>query len=84
MTHFPSATPFEDPIPLIQPPLTINDDHKVYSVAASCIILGVIATFTVLLRLGTRFRLGVMRAEDYVIIPATVRVLSKTSNGPMH
>lgn len=57
---------------LIPPPTVINDSHKVYSVAASCIALGVIATFTVLLRLGTRLRLGLMRNEDYVIVLATV------------
>ncbi|KAI8631145.1 hypothetical protein F5Y19DRAFT_483044 [Xylariaceae sp. FL1651] len=56
---------------LIPPPMEVNDTHKVYSVAAACIVLSIVTSLTVLTRLGIRLRVGGFGADDYVIIPGT-------------
>ncbi|KAI2769590.1 hypothetical protein F4815DRAFT_489605 [Daldinia loculata] len=63
------STPLEN---LISPPTTVNDTHKVYSIAVSSIVLGIITTLVVFIRLGTRFTSKTLGPDDYAIIPATV------------
>lgn len=58
--------------PLLPPPTHINDTHKVYSIAAWCIALGVIAGLPVIWRLGLRYQTRSFGADDYAIIPALV------------
>jgi hypothetical protein len=57
---------------LIPPPTEVNDTHKVYSVAISCIFLCVTACFAVIARLSVRFSSETLGFDDYAIIPATV------------
>lgn len=56
----------------IPPPSKINDTHKVYSIAVACIILGVLASLTVILRLIQRVRSRAFGLDDYAIIPGLV------------
>lgn len=65
-----------EPVPLeelIPPPEAINDSHNVYSIAISCIVMGIIATLFVIVRLTLRFRASNLGGDDYAIIPAAVR-----------
>ena len=57
---------------LLPPPTVINDTHKVYSIAAACIVLGVIASLFVLSRLALRFHTRAFGADDWAMIPALV------------
>lgn len=56
----------------IPPPTKINDTHKVYSIAVACIVLGVFASLTVILRLIQRVRSRAFGLDDYAIIPGLV------------
>lgn len=56
----------------IPPPTEINDTHKVYSIAVACIVLGVLASLTVILRLIQRVRSRAFGLDDYAIIPGLV------------
>lgn len=64
------STPIEDLYPF---PDEINDDHKVYTVTAISIALGVITSVIVLIRLGIRFAYKSLGADDYAIVPAVVK-----------
>ena len=57
---------------LLPPPREINDTHKVYSIAAWCIVLGLVASLCVLWRLGLRISTRALGADDYAVIPALV------------
>ena len=57
---------------LLPPPTEINNTHKVYSIAAWCIVLGLIASLCVLWRLGVRISTRQLGADDYAVIPALV------------
>lgn len=57
---------------LLPPPIDINNTHKVYSIAAWCIVLGVVASGFVLWRLTVRIYTKAFGADDYAIIPALV------------
>lgn len=57
---------------LIPPPTEINDAHKVYSIAAWCIVLGLVTSLCVLWRLGLRFQTSTFGADDYAMVPALV------------
>ena len=57
---------------LLPPPTAIDNTHKVYSIAIACIVLGVIASLTVLSRLGVRLYSRAFGADDWAMIPALV------------
>ena len=57
---------------LLPPPETINNTHKVYSVAIACIVLGIISSGCVILRLMQRLSTRSFGPDDYVIIPGLV------------
>lgn len=57
---------------LLPPPTEIDDIHKVYSIAAWCIALGLVAGICVLWRLWVRTSTRSFGADDYAIIPALV------------
>lgn len=61
--------PLED---LIPPPSAINDAHKVYSIAAACIALGIIAGLFVVVRLCTRVWCRTFGVDDYAAAVALV------------
>lgn len=58
--------------PMLPPPTEINDAHKVYSIAAWCIVLGIVTSLCVLWRLGLRFQTSTFGADDYAMVPALV------------
>lgn len=58
---------------LIPPPTETNDTHKVYSVAAACITLGVVSSLFVCMRLGTRMWYRSFGADDWAAGAALVR-----------
>ena len=49
---------------LLPPPTAIDNTHKVYSIAVACIVLGVIASLTVLSQLGVRLYSRAFGADD--------------------
>ena len=57
---------------LLPPPTEVNDTHKVYSIAAWCIVLGLVTGICVLWRLAVRINARALGADDYAIIPALV------------
>jgi hypothetical protein len=65
-----TATPFEQ---LIPPPLEIIDTHRDDSVGIAIIVLGIVATLSVVARLGERVSSKNIGADDYAIVPAVVR-----------
>ncbi|KAL8916331.1 MAG: hypothetical protein Q9172_006351 [Xanthocarpia lactea] len=65
--------------PLLPPPSEINDTHKVHSIAAWCIVLGVVTSLCVLWRLGLRFQTRSFGADDYAIVPALLLYLGWTA-----
>lgn len=56
------------------PPTEINDEHKVYSIAISIVVLCAITTIIVLWRLWARYKTESFGLDDYAIIPALVRI----------
>lgn len=65
------------PEQLLPSPTEINDTHKVYSIAAWCIVLGIVASLFVIYRLGTRIHTRTFGADDYAIIPGLVSILDE-------
>jgi hypothetical protein len=57
---------------LIPPPATIDDTHKVYSIAIACVVLGSVTTLTCATRLMHRFRERALGPDDYAVVPALV------------
>ena len=57
---------------LLPPPATIDNIHKVYSIAIACAVLGIFASLVVLLRLGLRIRARAFGLDDWAVIPALV------------
>ena len=57
---------------LLPPPTTIDDTHKVYSIAIACIVMGIVTSLFVLSRLWVRFHAGAFGADDWAMIPALV------------
>ena len=60
---------------LLPPPTTINNTHKVHSIAAWCIVLGFIASVCVFSRFGVRMYTRAFGADGYAMIPALVRTV---------
>lgn len=68
-----SGTTAAPAISLIPPPTVIDDTHKVYSIAITCIVLGFVAILTVTCRLAQRIHARAFGADDYLIIPGLVK-----------
>ncbi|PLB50837.1 hypothetical protein P170DRAFT_311745, partial [Aspergillus steynii IBT 23096] len=66
-------------VPLIPPPETINDAHKVYSIAVACIVLGVVSSLCVLVRLGQRIHAHAFGSDDCAIIPGLLFYIGWTA-----
>ncbi|KAI1776755.1 hypothetical protein F4818DRAFT_411766 [Hypoxylon cercidicola] len=64
---------------LIPPPDEVNDAHKVYSVAAACIALGIVAVMFVLARLCFRVYSRTLGPDDYAVMPAIVLYIGWTA-----
>ncbi|KAI4122335.1 MAG: hypothetical protein LQ338_005874 [Usnochroma carphineum] len=64
---------------LLPPPTEIDDIHKVYSIAAWCIALGLVAGICVLWRLWVRTSTRSFGADDYAIIPALLLYVGWTA-----
>lgn len=64
---------------LLPPPTEVNNTHKVYAIAAWCIVLGIVASLFVIWRLGTRIRTKTFGADDYAIIPGLVSILDDSA-----
>ncbi|KAI4270406.1 MAG: hypothetical protein LQ337_006703 [Flavoplaca oasis] len=64
---------------LLPPPTEIDDTHKVHSIAAWCIVLGVIASLSVVWRFGLRLQTRTFGADDYVMIPALLLYVGWTA-----
>ncbi|KAI1173281.1 hypothetical protein F4777DRAFT_558322 [Nemania sp. FL0916] len=64
---------------LIPPPTEINNSHKDVTVAALCIVLGIIGSLSVIARLIYRFGSKNQGAEDYIIIPALILYIGWTA-----
>jgi len=63
-----NATASSDPFAgLIPPPTEINDDHKVYSIAAGCIVMCVAASGTAMWRLYLRLASRKFGLDDYAM-----------------
>lgn len=67
-----SRTAATTAVSLIPPPTTIDDSHKVYSIAITCIVLGIVASLVVISRLAQRIHARTFGADDYAIIPGLV------------
>ncbi|KAI4222146.1 MAG: hypothetical protein LQ349_007687 [Xanthoria aureola] len=65
--------------PMLPPPTEINDAHKVYSIAAWCIVLGIVTSLCVLWRLGLRFQTSTFGADDYAMVPALLLYIGWTA-----
>lgn len=61
--------PFGD---LIPPPSHIDNAHRDTSIAAAIIVLGIIATISVVARLGQRYATRNLGPDDYAMLPALV------------
>ncbi|KAJ9193591.1 hypothetical protein DTO166G4_2694 [Paecilomyces variotii] len=64
---------------LLPPPETINNTHKVYSVAIACIVLGIISSGCVILRLMQRLSTRSFGPDDYAIIPGLMLYIGWTA-----
>lgn len=60
------------PTQLIPPPTVINDENKVYSIAAACIFLGILASLFALTRLVGRIWCRNFGLDDYAAAVALV------------
>jgi hypothetical protein len=57
---------------LIPPPTQIDNTHRVYSIAITCIVLGILASITVVARLAQRLHAKSFGPDDFAIIPGLV------------
>lgn len=57
---------------LIPPPTTVDNTHKVYSVAIACAVLAAVTTLICSARLTHRFRERAVDVDDYALIVALV------------
>ncbi|XXG98988.1 hypothetical protein Hte_005321 [Hypoxylon texense] len=64
---------------LIPPPTTINDTHKNIIIPAWCIVMGIIASITVLARLAYRKMTKNLGIDDFAIIPALILFIGWTA-----
>ncbi|EED12000.1 hypothetical protein TSTA_000740 [Talaromyces stipitatus ATCC 10500] len=74
-----SSTAATTAVSLIPPPITIDDSHKVYSIAITCIVLGIVASLVVISRLAQRIHARTFGADDYVIIPGLLFYIGWTA-----
>ena len=71
MSMMNSSDPFAG---LIPPPAEVDDTHKVYSIAAACIVLCLVSCAMVITRLVLKIWKADWGADDYAIIPAAVEL----------
>ncbi|KAF7594712.1 hypothetical protein BBP40_008605 [Aspergillus hancockii] len=64
---------------LLPPPETINNTHKVYSVAIACIVLGIVSGGCVILRLAQRLYARAFGPDDCIIIPGLLLYIGWTA-----
>ncbi|KAI0802233.1 hypothetical protein GGR55DRAFT_701198 [Xylaria sp. FL0064] len=70
------STPLDE---LIPPPDEINNTHKQYSIAITCVVLGVFASLFVIARLASRWHSRTLGLDDYAAIPALILYLGWTA-----
>ncbi|KAK7949563.1 hypothetical protein PG988_016202 [Apiospora saccharicola] len=63
---------------LLPPPAEVNNTHKVYTVAATCILLCFISCLTVSARLAVRVKKHDVGLDDIAMVPATLLYIGWT------